>query len=45
MEEARAMAQDAIRAYIESQQKEHLPAIADKPPDKEVIRVLVPEPA
>jgi antitoxin HicB len=45
MEEARAIAQDAIRAYIESLRKDHLPAPADKPPVKEKIRVLVPEPA
>ena len=45
MEEARAMAQDAIRAYIESLRKDHLPAPPDKPPVKEEIRVLVPEPA
>ena len=44
MEEARTMAQDAIRAYIESLRKDHLPAPADKPPVKEEIRVLVPEP-
>jgi predicted RNase H-like HicB family nuclease len=44
LEEARAMARDAIRGYIESLQKDHLPI----PPDntlKEEIRVLVPEPA
>ena len=43
LEEARAMAQDAIRGYIESLQKDHLPI----PPDrtvKEEIRVLIPEP-
>lgn len=45
MEEARAMAQDAIRAYIESLRKDHLPAPADKPRVKEEIRVPVPEPA
>jgi antitoxin HicB len=45
MEEARLMAQDAIRAYIESLRKDHLPAPSDKPPFKEEIRVLVPEPA
>jgi antitoxin HicB len=41
MEEARAMAQDAIRAYIESLGKDHLPAPADKPPVKEEIHVPV----
>jgi predicted RNase H-like HicB family nuclease len=45
MEEARAMAQDAIRAYIESLHKDHLPIPSDKPPVKEEIRVLVPESA
>ena len=45
MEEARAMAQDAIRAYIESLRKDHLPAPCDKPPVKEEIRVLVPKQA
>ena len=45
MEEARAMAQDAIRAYIESLRKDSLPVPSDKPPLKEQIRVLMPEPA
>jgi antitoxin HicB len=45
MEHARVMAQDASRAYIESLRKDHLLAPADKPPLKEEIRVLVPEPA
>jgi antitoxin HicB len=45
MEEARAMAQDAIRAYIESLRKDHLPPPVDRPPVKEEIRVLVPEQA
>jgi antitoxin HicB len=45
MEEARAMAQDAIRAYIESLRKDHLPIPSDKLPVKEEIRVLVPESA
>lgn len=44
LEEARAMAQDAIRGYIESLQKDHLPIPSDKTV-KEEIRVLVPEPA
>jgi len=45
LEEARAMAEDAIRGYIESLRKDHLPIPADKDPMKEEIRVLVPEPA
>jgi antitoxin HicB len=42
LEEARAMAQDAIRAYIESLRKDHLPIPADNTV-KEEIHVLVPE--
>ncbi|MGH9558750.1 MAG: type II toxin-antitoxin system HicB family antitoxin [Bryobacteraceae bacterium] len=45
LEEARAMAQDAIRGYIESLKKDHLPIPSDKIPVKEQIRVLVSEPA
>jgi antitoxin HicB len=45
MEEARRMAQDAIRGYIESLRKDHLPIPSDKTPVKEQIRVLVSEPA
>ena len=45
LEEARAMAQDAIRAYLESLRKEHLPIPSDKMPMKEEIRVLLPESA
>ncbi len=45
LEEARAMAQDAIRGYIESLRMDHLPIPSDKTPLKEEIRVLVPEPA
>ncbi len=45
MEEARAMAEDAIQAYIGSLRKDHLPIPPDRPPVKEEIRVLVPEPA
>jgi len=45
LEEARAMAQDAIRGYIESLHKDHLPIPSDKRPVKEEIRVLVSEPA
>ena len=44
IEEARAMVQDAIRGYIESLQKDHLPIPADRTV-KEEIRVLVPETA
>ena len=43
LEEARAMAADAIRGYIESLQKDHLPPPSDKIPVKEELRVLVPE--
>ncbi len=45
LEEARAMAEDAIRGYIESLRKDHLPAPSDKDPMKEEIRVRVPESA
>ena len=45
MEEARAMAQDAIRAYLESLLKDHLPLPSDKMPVKEEVRVLLPESA
>jgi predicted RNase H-like HicB family nuclease len=42
LEEARAMAQDAIRGYIESLQKDNLPIPSDKTV-KEEIHVLMPE--
>ena len=45
LEEARAMAQDAIRVYLESLQKDHLPIPSDKMPVKEEVRVLLPESA
>ncbi|MEO8050056.1 MAG: type II toxin-antitoxin system HicB family antitoxin [Acidobacteriota bacterium] len=45
LEEARAMAEDAIRGYIESLRKDRLPIPTDKAPVKEAIRVMVPEPA
>ena len=45
LEEARAMAQDAIRAYLESLRKDHLPIPSDKMPMKEEVRVLLPESA
>jgi antitoxin HicB len=41
LEEARLMAEDAIRGYIESLQKDHLPVPADTTV-KEEIRVLIP---
>ena len=41
LEEARAMVQDAIRGYIESLRKDHLPIPSDKAPLKEQIHVLV----
>jgi antitoxin HicB len=44
LEEARAMAEDAIRGYIESLQKDSLLIPADRTV-KEKIRVLIPEPA
>jgi predicted RNase H-like HicB family nuclease len=43
LEEARAMAQEAAQAYIESLQKDGLPIPSDKPPVNEQIRVLLPE--
>ena len=45
LEEARTMAQDAIRAYLESLQEDHLPIPSDKMPVKEEVRVLLPESA
>jgi antitoxin HicB len=45
LEEAHAMAQDAIRAYLESLRKDHLPIPSDKMPVKEEVRVLLPESA
>jgi predicted RNase H-like HicB family nuclease len=44
LEEARAMAEDVIRGYIQSMQKDHLPIPRDRTV-KEEIRVLVPEPS
>jgi len=40
MEGARSMAQDAVRAYIESLRKEHMPIPSGRPPVEEQIRVL-----
>ena len=45
LEEARAMASDAIRGYIESLRKDRLPIPSDKAPVKEQIHVLIPETA
>jgi len=45
LEEARAMAQDAIRAYLESLHKDHLSIPVDRSPVTEEIRVLLPESA
>lgn len=45
IEEARAMAEDGIRGYIESLHRDHLPIPSDKVPVREEIHVLVPEPA
>jgi predicted RNase H-like HicB family nuclease len=42
---ARSMALDAIRAYLESLRKDHLPVPADRPPVQEEIRILLPESA
>ena len=49
LEEARAMAQDAIRGYLESLLKDGQPAPPDKKialdPVKEEVSVAIPEPA
>ena len=45
MDEARAMAADAIRAYLESLRKDHLPIPSDRPPVQEELRILLPESA
>jgi len=45
LENARTMAHDAIRAYIESLRKDQLPIPADNPPVKEELRVMLPETA
>jgi antitoxin HicB len=45
LEKARTMAQDAIRAYVESLHKDHSPIPSDKPPVQEEICVLLPETA
>lgn len=43
LDEARKMAQEAVRAYLESLRKDGLPIPADKPPLNEAIRVRLPE--
>jgi predicted RNase H-like HicB family nuclease len=45
LEEARSMAQDAIRAYLESLRKDRQPIPLDRPPLKEEIQVMLPESA
>jgi antitoxin HicB len=45
LEEAREMAQGAIRAYLESLHKDGQPIPLDRPPLKEEIRVMLPESA
>jgi predicted RNase H-like HicB family nuclease len=45
IEEARRMAQDAIRAYLESLRKDRQPIPLDRPPLKEQIQVMLPESA
>ncbi len=45
LEEARQMARDAIRAYLESLHKDHLPIPPDRPPVQEEIQILLPESA
>lgn len=43
LDDARAMARDAIGAYLAGLRKDRLPIPPDKPPVKEEIRVLLPE--
>jgi antitoxin HicB len=45
LEEAREMARDAIRAYLESLHKDYLPIPANRPPVREEVRVQLPESA
>ena len=45
LEEARAMAQDAIRRYLESLRKDHQPMPTERAPLLEEVHVLLPEPA
>ncbi len=43
LDDARLMAQDAIRAYIQSLRKDSIPIPPDRAPVKEEIKVLLPE--
>ena len=45
LEEARSMAQDAIRVYLESLRKDRRPIPRDRPPLKEEVQVMLPESA
>lgn len=45
LQEARKMAEDAIRAYVESLRKDGLPIPSDRSPLQEEIQVLLPEQA
>ena len=45
IEDARAMAEDAIRAYLESLRKDNLPLPTDRKPVREEIRVVLSESA
>ena len=45
LEEAREMAQDAIRGYLESLHKDGQPIPKDRPPLKEEVLVTLPESA
>jgi predicted RNase H-like HicB family nuclease len=45
LDEAREMAQDAIRGYLESLHKDGRPVPLDRPPLKEEVRVTLPESA
>ena len=44
LEEARMMAQDAIRGYLESLQRDRHPIPPDTVPLREEVHVLLPEP-
>jgi len=45
LEEARMMAQDAIRGYLESLRKDHRPIPVERVPLLEEVHVLLPETA
>ena len=45
IEDARAMAEDAIRAYLESLRKDNLPLPTDRKPVREEIRVVLSDSA